>query len=99
MGGAFSVNTAKAAKPRVEHGATVFWVSGIEKLDGTTVRPKPFRRRKFAPCAGLDQLFLPKSPSPLAFPRDHLCRLAAAAWEDHEVVAAGDDDEVAYAAD
>ena len=42
MGGAFSVNTAKAAKPRVEHGATMFWVSGIDKLDGATVRQKLF---------------------------------------------------------
>jgi hypothetical protein len=38
------------------------------------------------------------TPSPLPLPRNNLRRLAAAAGEDHEVVAAGDDDEVAYAA-
>jgi hypothetical protein len=35
MGRAFSVKTAKEAKPRVKHGATVFSMSGMEELNGT----------------------------------------------------------------
>lgn len=42
---------------------------------------------------GLD----PLSPLPLAC--NHLGRLTPPAWEDHDVVAAGDDDQVADAAD